>query len=195
MRRCRRRALLPFWGPSARAAAPGAGGRPGGRAGAGSEGCAFLRAALGGGSKLASPVAQEHLLGAKRPRVWPAGSRPPCPRPSHASDTSGCLLRWELRGGLTSEELGTAPRFPLGSRVPRERQLRAWAPSGGRELSLSCPDLGDPQFCGGAPRPLRRCLTRSCGESSEQEALGRHYFAGAVETRLLQLPGSQVEKE
>lgn len=54
-------------------------------------------------------VAQEHLFSAQPPGVWPPSSRPLCPRPSHASDTSGCLLRWELRRGLSPEELGTAP--------------------------------------------------------------------------------------
>lgn len=186
MRRRRRRALLPFWGPSARAAAPGAGGRAGWLQPA--RTAARLPALLGeAAAGWPAGVAREHFLGVRSPRVWPPSSRPLGPRPSLACDTSGCLLRWELRRCLAPEELGTALRFRGAprSRLPRERQPRGWARSGGRESSPSGSGRGDPQVCGGAPRPLRRCLRRFSGASSEREALKCPHFPGEVKMRLL----------
>ena len=173
MRRRRRRALLPFWGPSARAAAPGAGGRAGGsRRGA--------RRVSPRGSGRRQQVGQPGWPGSissarGRPRVWPPRARAPRPRPSLASDTSGCLLRWELRRCVSPEELGTALRVrgAPGSRAPRERQPRGWALRGGRE---SCSGRGDPQFCGASSEKVSEKILG--GASSEREALKCHQFPG-----------------
>lgn len=65
-------------------------------------------------------VAQEHLFSAQPPGVWPPSSRPLCPRPSHASDTSGCLLRWELRRASLPRSWAPRPDYHPAPGSPRK---------------------------------------------------------------------------
>lgn len=190
MLRRRRRALLPFWGPSARAAAPGAGGRAAGsRRGRrrGSPRCSGRRQQVG-----QPGVAREHLRGVRSPRVWPPspGFSVPAP-PSRLTPQAACS-----GGNFAGAWRRRSWARRCGSGEPRARGLPdkgspgGWALSGGREPSPSGSGRGDPQFCGGAPRP-QKVSEKILGASSEREALKCHHFPGQVKMRL-QLPGSQV---
>lgn len=73
-----------------------------------------------------APGAPEHLGGGQAlPRAGLPGPGLPVPAPPFAPDTSGCQLRWELRGLPLAR--GSGRRAPLdrgapGCLIPRERQ-------------------------------------------------------------------------
>lgn len=189
MRRRRRRALLPFRGPSARAAAPGAGGR----AAAGAERGAFPRAALGGGSRLASPGGP----GASPPRaVAPGSGLPapglPVPAPPSRLTPPGACSGGNFAGACRRRSWARRS----GSGEPRARGLpEKGSPEAGRSVGA-----GSLALVGVIPssvaRPLRRYLRRSLGGGLQRAGSPEMSpVSGEVERRLLQLPGSQVGKE
>lgn len=168
MRRRRRRVLRPCWGPSARAAARGSGGRAAGLAGRG----ALLL--LSGGASPGQPPGPGLSL------------RPPRPRVRHL----GLLLRWRRRTGRRALSRG-AP----GSRVPRRRQPSGRASRRGRRSPAALALIGDPPVRRWGAAGSEKVAARVPRGLQRAGSPGMSPRSGGAEIRLLQEPRSQVGKE